>query len=85
MCSYIASSVANQLRVWGECTRIASTAKQVCVCRFISESDALSFSPRQLADLEARLGESQRSGDGLRSKLAQALATCRSKDEEIQK
>ena len=43
------------------------------------------FLPRQLADLEVRLGESQKSGEGLRSKLAEALATCRSKDEEILK
>ena len=54
------------------------------------EADSLSLSlslflPHQLADLEVRLGESQKSGEGLRSKLAEALATCRSKDEEILK
>ena len=40
---------------------------------------------RQVSELESRLGESSRGADNLRSKLAESLANCRSKDEEIRK
>ena len=40
---------------------------------------------RQLVQLETQLNEARRSGESLRSKLAEALAESREKDEEIRK